>query len=87
MPLDSVKIDRSFLAGVDSDPRQARFLHAVLRLAEEIGLPVVAEGVERPAQLHLLRALGCQHAQGYLLGRPVEADAVPPLLDGIAVPA
>ncbi|SDF68874.1 putative bifunctional diguanylate cyclase/phosphodiesterase [Klenkia brasiliensis] len=87
MPLDSVKIDRSFLARVDSDPRQARFLHAVLRLAEEIGLPVVAEGVERPAQLHLLRALGCQHAQGYLLGRPVEADAVPPLLDGIAVPA
>jgi len=87
MPLDSVKIDRSFLAAVDTDPRQARFLHAVLRLAEEIDLPVVAEGVERPAQLHLLRALGCQHAQGYLLGRPVEVDAVPPLLDGVAVPA
>jgi diguanylate cyclase (GGDEF)-like protein len=87
MPLDSVKIDRSFLAGVDSDPRQARFLHAVLRLAEEIDLPVVAEGVERPAQLTLLRALGCKHAQGYLLGRPVEVDAVPALLDGVPVPA
>jgi diguanylate cyclase (GGDEF)-like protein len=87
MPLDSVKIDRSFLAGVDSDPRQARFLHAVLRLAEEIDHPVVAEGVERPAQLTLLRALGCKHAQGYLLGRPVEVDAVPALLDGVPVPA
>ncbi|SDP00365.1 diguanylate cyclase (GGDEF) domain-containing protein [Klenkia soli] len=87
MPLDSVKIDRSFLAGVDTDRRQATFLHAVLRLAEEIGLPVVAEGVERPAQLTLLRALGCRHAQGYLLGRPVDAAEIPALLGGIAVPA
>ena len=87
MPLDSVKIDRSFLAGVDTDRRQATFLHAVLRLAEEIGLPVVAEGVERPAQLTLLRALGCRHAQGYLLGRPVDAAEVPALLAGAAVPA
>jgi diguanylate cyclase len=86
MPLDSVKIDRSFLAAVDTDRRQATFLHAVLRLAEEIGLPVVAEGVERPAQLTLLRALGCRHAQGYLLGRPVDAAEVPALLAGIAVP-
>ena len=87
MPLDSVKIDRSFLAGVDTDRRQATFLHAVLRLAEEIGLPVVAEGVERPAQLTLLRALGCRHAQGYLLGRPVDPSEVPALLAGAAVPA
>ncbi len=86
MPLDSVKIDRSFLAGVDTDRRQATFLHAVLRLAEEIGLPVVAEGVERPAQLTLLRALGCRHAQGYLLGRPVDPAEVPALLAGAAVP-
>ncbi|SCX40578.1 diguanylate cyclase (GGDEF) domain-containing protein [Klenkia marina] len=86
MPLDSVKIDRSFLAGIDTDPRQATFLHAVLRLAEEIDLPVVAEGVERPAQLTLLRALGCRHAQGYLLGRPVDPSLVPGLLGGVPVP-
>ncbi|MEI4274160.1 EAL domain-containing protein [Klenkia sp. LSe6-5] len=87
MPLDSVKIDRSFLAAVDTDPRQATFLHAVLRLAEEIGLPVVAEGVERPAQLTLLRALGCRQAQGFLLGRPVDPALVPDLLAGVPVPA
>ncbi len=90
MPLDSVKIDRSFLAAVDTDARQATFLAAVLRLAADIGLEVVAEGVERPAQVRQLRALGCRLAQGYLLGRPMQAADVPALLqhrpDGAACP-
>lgn len=72
------------LAVVGLDPGQTAFSR---EQAEEIDLPVVAEGVERPAQLTLLRALGCKHAQGYLLGRPVEVDAVPALLDGVPVPA
>ncbi|MPQ97854.1 EAL domain-containing protein [Modestobacter sp. I12A-02628] len=80
MPLDSVKIDRSFLAHSDTDARQATFLEAVLRLARDIDLPVVAEGVERPAQLEQLRRLGCPLAQGWLLGGPVPAAGVPALL-------
>jgi diguanylate cyclase (GGDEF)-like protein len=85
LPLDSVKIDRSFLERSDSVPREATLLGAVLRLARDIGLPVVAEGVERPGQLATLRGLGCSRAQGYLLGRPVPASAVPGLLEGSAV--
>ena len=80
LPLDSVKIDRSLLDRVDTDDRQARLLAAVVRLADDIGLPVVAEGVERPAQLEALRRLGCPLAQGYLLGRPGPATSVPDLL-------
>ncbi len=80
MPLDSVKIDRSFLAAIDTDARQATFLRAVLRLAADIGLQVVAEGVERPSQVRQLRALGCEYAQGFLLGRPMDGAAVPELL-------
>jgi EAL domain-containing protein (putative c-di-GMP-specific phosphodiesterase class I) len=81
LPLDSVKIDRSLLDRVDTDDRQARLLAAVVRLADDIGLPVVAEGVERPAQLEALRRLGCPLAQGYLLGRPGPAASISDLLD------
>ena len=81
MPLDSVKIDRSFLTTIDTDARQATFLRAVLRLADDIGLQVVAEGVERPSQVRALRELGCEFAQGYLLGRPMDGADVPALLE------
>ncbi len=84
LPLDSVKIDRSLLDRVDTDDRQARLLAAVVRLADDIGLPVVAEGVERPAQLEALRRLGCPLVQGYLLGRPGPATSVPDVLRGRA---
>jgi len=73
--LDSVKIARSFLERIDSDQRRAAFLHGLLRLARDLSLPVIAEGVERPGQLAELRKLDCPFAQGYLLGRPAFADA------------
>jgi diguanylate cyclase (GGDEF)-like protein len=75
LELDSVKIARSFLERIDADPRRAAFLHGLLRLARDIALPVIAEGVERPGQLAELKRLGCPFAQGYLLGRPAFADA------------
>jgi len=80
IPLDSVKIDRSFLERVDSDPREAILLRGVLGLARDMGLPVVAEGVERLQQLDMLREMDCSMAQGFLLARPVPAAAVPDLL-------
>jgi diguanylate cyclase len=84
IPLRILKIDRAFTAGLDVDEHQARFVRALLALGHDLGLAVVAEGVERPAQLALLRQLGCEMAQGYLLARPVTAAAVQPLLGEIA---
>ena len=79
--LDSVKIDRSFVERIDSDPRHAVFLRNLLRLARDISLPVIAEGVERVTQLAELERLGCPMAQGYIFGRPAPAAAVAQSLD------
>jgi len=70
MPVDAVKIDRSFIANLDSDPRAEKFLRAVIELAHTLDLKVVAEGVETEPQCALLAALGCDLAQGYLFARP-----------------
>jgi EAL domain-containing protein (putative c-di-GMP-specific phosphodiesterase class I) len=80
LPLDLLKLDRSLLTGVGSDVEQTRFLRAVLRLGTDLGLDVVAEGVEEPEQLVGLRAMGMPLAQGYLLSRPVPADEITALL-------
>lgn len=73
-PVDVLKLDRAFIAS-DVGTRKGRGLmavaHATLNLARNIGLRVVAEGVETTAQLALLRSLGCELAQGFLLGRPM----------------
>jgi diguanylate cyclase len=79
--LDSVKIDRSFVDRIDTVPRRAAFLGALLRLADDIALPVIAEGVETPSQLAELERLGCRFAQGHLLGRPAPAAAAAAWLD------
>ncbi|MDT7548903.1 MAG: diguanylate cyclase [Actinomycetota bacterium] len=78
--LDIVKIDRSFIDRLDTDPRQVRFLGSLLRLGADLGLDVVAEGVERRRQLELVRELGCRLVQGYLLARPMPADRLPAAL-------
>jgi EAL domain-containing protein (putative c-di-GMP-specific phosphodiesterase class I) len=70
LPLDTLKIDRSFVAEVDRDARNASICEALLTLGRSLGLQVVAEGVENDAQLQWLRAHGCDQVQGYLLGRP-----------------
>jgi diguanylate cyclase (GGDEF)-like protein len=70
MPVDAVKIDRSFIANLDSDPRAENFLRAVIELAHTLDLRVVAEGVETQPQCDLLSALGCDLAQGYFFSRP-----------------
>ncbi|MCU1589685.1 MAG: Diguanylate cyclase/phosphodiesterase [Frankiales bacterium] len=80
--LDIVKIDRSFIDQLDTDPRQVRFLRSLLRLGGDLGLQVVGEGVERQAQLDLLRELGCRLVQGYLLARPMPPDEVPAAIAG-----
>jgi diguanylate cyclase (GGDEF)-like protein len=71
--VDTIKIDRSLVAGLDSDPQQHRVAAAILALVAAFGLTAVAEGVETPAEAARLHALGCAYGQGYLWGRPVGA--------------
>lgn len=70
-PLDSVKIDRSFVYDLPNDADSAAIARAVLAMAHALGLQVVAEGVERPDQLEFLRREGCQEFQGYYCSPPV----------------
>jgi diguanylate cyclase (GGDEF)-like protein/PAS domain S-box-containing protein len=77
-PMDTVKLDRSFVAGIGHDHSDTEIVRAVLALGRSLGLSVVAEGVETPQQLSLLRDLGCRRAQGFLLGAPGPADQLDP---------
>jgi EAL domain-containing protein (putative c-di-GMP-specific phosphodiesterase class I)/GGDEF domain-containing protein len=70
LPLDILKIDRSFVAGLGAERADAAIVEAVVTLARALGLDAIAEGVETPAQADELRNLGCPHAQGYFFGRP-----------------
>ncbi|MGH2456961.1 MAG: EAL domain-containing protein, partial [Candidatus Limnocylindria bacterium] len=73
-PIDILKIDRSFVADIDSEEEGERALvRSIIRLAHSLKLDTVAEGVERPAQLSRLRALGARLGQGFLFARPMEA--------------
>jgi diguanylate cyclase (GGDEF)-like protein/PAS domain S-box-containing protein len=69
-PVDMVKIDRSFVEPVLTDRSAYAIVKAVLSMCHDMGLPTVAEGIERQDQLDLLSQLGCSHGQGYLFGRP-----------------
>ena len=80
LPIDEVKIDRSFIGNLDHDEARRRFVWGVVAFAERIGLTVVAEGVEREAELEALTKLGCHLAQGLLFSRAVPASTVDTLL-------
>ena len=74
-PLDTLKIDRSFVTQATATPGRAGLVGAVMTIARCLGLRVVAEGVETPEQVELLRQQGCEYAQGYWYGRPVDPQA------------
>ena len=84
LPLDEVKIDRSFVAGLATDPEDTAIVAAVISLAHALDHDVVAEGVETFEQLEKLRSFGCELAQGYLLARPMAPEAMTELLAGDA---
>jgi diguanylate cyclase (GGDEF)-like protein/PAS domain S-box-containing protein len=73
LPVESLKIDRSFVEGLGRDPQSSAIVRAIIALADSLGLLCVAEGIERSNQAQILRDLGCRVAQGYLLGRPKSA--------------
>jgi EAL domain-containing protein (putative c-di-GMP-specific phosphodiesterase class I) len=74
VPVDGVKIDRSFIADVLRDPDDLALTTAIIAMAHSLGITVVAEGVEKEGQYALLRERGCDLAQGYWLGHPIKAD-------------
>jgi EAL domain-containing protein (putative c-di-GMP-specific phosphodiesterase class I) len=80
-PVDTLKVDRSFVSGLDGSGEDTAIVSAIISLAKALDLTVVAEGVETEAQLRELRRFSCDAAQGYLLGRPQSAsDTVTALL-------
>jgi diguanylate cyclase (GGDEF)-like protein len=79
-PLDVVKVDRSFIAGLGRDDEDSAIVAAVISMAHTLGLTVVAEGVERDEQVDQLRRLGCDRVQGRLLARPLPAGELEVLI-------
>jgi diguanylate cyclase (GGDEF)-like protein len=75
-PIDTLKVDRTFVRDIDQDAGAATIVATVIAMARTLGLSVVAEGVEREEQLLVLRELGCDRAQGYLFGRPLWPGAL-----------
>jgi diguanylate cyclase (GGDEF)-like protein/PAS domain S-box-containing protein len=80
MPIDEVKIDKSFIHGLGVNNEQSAIVASVISLAHAMGRDVVAEGVETNDQLERLRSLGCDLAQGYLIARPMPAGEIGPLI-------
>jgi predicted signal transduction protein with EAL and GGDEF domain len=80
LPLDILKLDRSFVAEMLNSNESREIVHTIVRLAQILGMAVVAEGVESVEQANHLRALGCQYAQGYLYSKPMNRGRVEALL-------
>lgn len=78
LPIDTLKIDRSFLFGIHSDCRRASVLEAIVALAHKLGIAVVAEGIEDTNQLNSVRSAGCDEVQGFLLARPGLPERIHP---------
>jgi EAL domain-containing protein (putative c-di-GMP-specific phosphodiesterase class I) len=79
-PVDVLKIDGTFVAGLGHEPQDASIAAAVISLAHALGLDTVAEGIETEEQLTILRSLGCDLGQGYLFGRPAPIEETVHLL-------
>ncbi len=74
LPIDSLKIDRSFVGAMGDDERKIKIVQSILVLGKALGIDVVAEGVETQEQADLLRRLGCERAQGYFFARPLPLE-------------
>jgi len=87
-PIEKLKIDQSFVDGLPDDEHDVAFVSAIIGLSENLGISALAEGVETQEQLECLRTLGCDHAQGFLIGRPAPAgEATEMLANGMKVAA
>ncbi|WP_306801468.1 bifunctional diguanylate cyclase/phosphodiesterase [Streptomyces sp. T12] len=73
-PIDVLKIDKTFIDDVPQDPRQVALVEGIIRLADTLGLQVIAEGIEKQQQWELLADIGCRYGQGYLFARPMTVE-------------
>jgi EAL domain-containing protein (putative c-di-GMP-specific phosphodiesterase class I) len=80
-PIDTLKVDRSFVAGLGEDEDDDVLVSGIINMASGLGLTVVAEGVETSKQLARLRTLGCSRAQGYYFSRPLPPEEIASLLE------
>jgi diguanylate cyclase (GGDEF)-like protein/PAS domain S-box-containing protein len=80
LPIDTLKIDRAFVTGIENDEERVQVVRTIIDLARSLGLHVLAEGVENSGQLAKLSHLKCEHAQGFLFSRPVPAETAGALL-------
>jgi diguanylate cyclase (GGDEF)-like protein len=85
LPVQTIKIDRSFVTGMCDDPSDATIVRSTIDLGRNLGLAIVAEGVESQATWNALRGLGCSFAQGWLIGRAMPADELTLLMESRAV--
>ena len=82
LPASELKIDMSFVLGMETDPRNAILIESTIAMGHRLGLKVVAEGVEQASHLERLRAMGCDTAQGWYIGKPMPAGALVAFLAG-----
>ena len=80
-PVDTVKIDKTFIDGLGTDPHDSALVAAILAMADALGLSVIAEGVETRDQLVALKRFNCQRAQGFYLARPMPAAGILEIID------
>jgi EAL domain-containing protein (putative c-di-GMP-specific phosphodiesterase class I) len=80
IPVDTLKIDRAFISNMDTDPENREIVRAIIVLAHNLGLKVVAEGTETEEHINLLKQFNCEMAQGYLFSRPADDQAMLKLL-------
>ncbi len=76
LPVDIIKIDPSFVAGLGHDETLTLLTRTIVQVGRDLGIQVVAEGIEDPVQLQLLREMGCGYGQGFLMGRPMAAPGI-----------
>jgi diguanylate cyclase (GGDEF)-like protein/PAS domain S-box-containing protein len=79
-PVDVMKIDRAFISGMDRDLETHEIVRIIVMLAKNLGMKVVAEGIERPEQIAMLKHMGCELGQGYLFSKPVDAESAERLI-------
>ena len=84
LSVDAIKIDPSFIAGLGRDDTVTLLTHTIIQLGRDLGVQVVAEGIERPEQLEQLRVMRCDYGQGFLVARPMPASGVESLVGGEA---